>query len=256
MPALTATVFLLAAGSVSAATLVNRYSFDTDGTDSVGGANATIVGSAAASGGQLVLPGGSPRTNYASLPVSVGTAINSYSAVTFEAWFTTNAVQNWSKLFYFGQNAGGFANESLEFTPVKGDGSGLGKAESLEGNVANAHHSTQIYSTTGVETHIVVVFDDANDTISLYKDGVLDGSSAFNHALSAVDLPELYLGAAVGWGDADYNGSINEFRIYNGALTAGEAAGNFALGPNAIVPEPASLLLWSVALPLLRRRRR
>ncbi len=232
---------LLAVGltlETSALTPTHRYSFTTDGTDAVGDADATLLGNARVEGGQLILPGGGARTNYASLPDTVGFDINGYEAVTFEVWFTTTAVQNWSKLFYFGEPSGGAAVESLEFTPVKGDGSGLGKAESLNDNVASAHHTTLTYSETGAEIHLVVVFDAANGLISVYKNGELDGESGLTHFLSDVSLPFLYLGAAVGWGDADYNGRINEFRIYDVAFAQENVTASFASGPDEL-PEDA-----------------
>ena len=55
--------------------------------------------------------------------------------------------------------------------------------------------------------------------------------------------------------DPFYNGTINEFRIYDHGLTAAEVRESFARGPN-VVPEPGALsLLLLAAAPLLARRR-
>jgi len=56
--------------------------------------------------------------------------------------------------------------------------------------------------------------------------------------------------SAVGFGDPDFNGQIDEFRIWNRALASGEIAANFAAGPNFIpglvIPEPATVIIWSL----------
>ena len=60
---------------------------------------------------------------------------------------------------------------------------------------------------------------------------------------------------ASNWGDAGMTGSVNEFRIWDGELTAGEVAQNFALGPD-VIPEPGSTLLMALGSLLVFRRRR
>ena len=82
------------------AALAHRWSFDNN-QDSVGGANLNLVGGASFTGGQLELPGGGARTNYASAPGITGTLASSQS-VTIEAWFTLDTLQNWSKVWMFG----------------------------------------------------------------------------------------------------------------------------------------------------------
>jgi hypothetical protein len=244
------------------AIVTHRYSFTADGTDSVGGADATFIGAASVTGGELVLPGGSPRTNYASLPLSVGTQINGFSALTLEIWFTQSAVQNWSKAFYFGNNAGGFANDGLELAPVKGDGTGSSKVEYLNNSVANAFGANSsgdpspIYG-PDTEYYVAAVFDTANDLLSFYSDGTLAGTKPLTAGeLSDLTLSGLFLGAAVGWGDPDFIGSINEFRIWNGALDAAQIAAQSAAGPNVVVPEPSASALLASAFGLLAVRGR
>jgi hypothetical protein len=132
-------VFLLGATLTGHGAIVtHRYSFNGDPTDSIGDADATLIGNATITGGQLVLPGGPPRSNYASLPLEVGAGINSSTALTIEIWFTQNVAQNWSKAFYFGNNAGGSADDGLELCLLKGDGTGVSKVEFLNDRVANA----------------------------------------------------------------------------------------------------------------------
>lgn len=228
-------VFVMTASAQLAPT--HRYSFTNDASDSIGDAHATLMGSATVADGKLVLPGGNPRTNYAVLPESLGEEIATYNAVTFECWFSTDQVQNWSKLFYFGEPDGSRAIESLEFTPVKGDGSGLGKAESLNDDVASSCHTTATFSELNTPIHVVVVFDGDNGVITVYKNGVFDSEASLNHTLADLYLPQLYLGAAVGWNDRDYYGKIDEFRIYNFAFTPDNVAASFASGPDELADD-------------------
>jgi MYXO-CTERM domain-containing protein len=66
-----------------------------------------------------------------------------------------------------------------------------------------------------------------------------------------------WLGRSNWTGDANLDGTFNEFRIYDYALTDAQVAGNFSTGPDLVdVPElgAASLLVFG-ALALTRRRR-
>ncbi len=90
------------------ATLAHRYSFVSDASDSVGGANGTLVGSAVVSGGQLVLDGSDGC--YVDLPggqINIATNI----AVTFDAWVTFGNATTWAELFAFGNISNGNGGE-------------------------------------------------------------------------------------------------------------------------------------------------
>ena len=51
-------------------------------------------------------------------------------------------------------------------------------------------------------------------------------------------------------------GSVNEFRIWDGTLSGDDVAANLALGPDSVVPEPGSSVLLAFGSLLLLRRRR
>src|SRR5262249_8415048 len=85
--------------------LLHRWSFNVDGSDSVGGANAALAGSTSISGGALQLPGGGTFANYAS--VNITNTLNSNTSLTVETWFTISQLQSWSKVWMFGNNNAG-----------------------------------------------------------------------------------------------------------------------------------------------------
>src|ERR1700722_16092286 len=92
-----------------AQTLQHRYSFVSDASDSVGGANGTLVapnnGSAATISNGLMLPGSTGGANnisgYVSLPSGI---ISGDNSITVECWLTQNAQDTWAEAWDFGNN--------------------------------------------------------------------------------------------------------------------------------------------------------
>jgi len=94
--------------------------------------------------------------------------------------------------------------------------------------------------------HYLAATVNASD-ISYYIDGVLIGTAAVGaNTLSSLSNNLAYLGRSVYQFDPNFVGSIDEFRIHNKSLDAGEIALHHQLGPD-VVPEPASLLLFGIA---------
>src|SRR6202167_2945482 len=90
-----------------AQTLQHRYSFTTNASDSVGSANATLVGNAYITNNALDLPGGGTSASpqgYVSLPNGI---VSSDSSITVECWLTDNAGLVWAEAWCFGDSAAG-----------------------------------------------------------------------------------------------------------------------------------------------------
>src|SRR5262245_46572204 len=87
----------------SEAALVHRYSFTTDASDAVGGANATLSGGATMSPGKLMLDG---QTGYADLPI--GATIAALQSFTVEAWVTFDQPAQWARIFDFGTSTSSY----------------------------------------------------------------------------------------------------------------------------------------------------
>ena len=242
---------VLAAGPISASTEAARthtYTFNSgNANDSTGSAHGTLMGAANVSGlGQLVLPGAG--ADFATLPAPT-IAINTYTDVTFESWLTrTGAGGAWQRLFDFGDTntETGFGRNYIFYTP----NSGPGDNRAVVSDTDPGFDSEDIAAagpalTPAAEHHVVVRYDSAanggNGMMDVFVDGVLGGSVPITKPLSSLSNNLAYLGESLYPADANLNGAINEFRIYNHALTDQEIADNNYFGPT-----PSNLLALTV----------
>ncbi|MGA9450928.1 MAG: alpha-L-arabinofuranosidase C-terminal domain-containing protein [Verrucomicrobiia bacterium] len=232
--------------------LVHRYSFN-DGTanDSVGSANGTLHGNATISGGQLVLPNTTsvaPATDYLQLSAGILTNNPAYGigtnnndpAVTVEAWATIQAGQyTWANLFDFGnQDASGQSEYDIHVCVHASDNSTIaGISDSDNANVdyqfIDLDPGSSLDGSTNV--HITAVFSPPTGYMAIYLNGVLAGAD-YNVTIpmSGVQAVRNIIGAD-NWPDPGMQGTIDEFRIYNGALTANEIAATQVLGPSQLL---------------------
>jgi alpha-L-arabinofuranosidase len=232
-------------------TLAHRYSF-TNGTanDLVSNANGTLVGNATITGGQLVLPNttsAAPATDYLRLPSGIllnplngpGTN-NNDSAVSVEAWATINPSQyTWANLFDFGnRDASGQSEYDIHVCVHSSDDSTI--AGISDSDNANADYQyVDLGSGSGLDgatnVHIAAVFDPPGGYVALYFNGVLAGANdSVTIPMSGVQAIRNIIGAD-NWPDPGMRGSIAEFRIYSGALSAAQIAATDALGPSQLL---------------------
>jgi hypothetical protein len=256
------------AGDAGAA-VIHRYSFnDTSATltDSVGGAtfDGTAVGGATQSGGVIsFINNGASSTGGQHATLSGNRLLPTAGSFTIETFFTAatpaqapvGAPVNWERVFDLGTSNTNY----IFFTPRSGatdTRGGLKGAAVVESTVARAGLLND-----GTQHYVAIVVDDAANTISM----IVDNNSPVTVA-TAQDASSItgttgflnYLGRAQFGSDALFNGSINELRIHNDALSASNAETNRLAGPDgAVVPEPATASLAGLAglLAMSRRRR-
>jgi hypothetical protein len=292
---LTAALALLACNSLAHAQLIHRYSFTTDTSDSVGGANGTLVNNtlgnpfATVSGGQLNLnnpgfSGPSSQSNYLSLPPSIVPASGS---VTIESWFTFTGSGFFTEDWTFSNNMndtnvpnqtnGQYLMHTIS-APQGGPvpaGGGSHVAQALNGyqvgSETDAFGTTPLigaggggYLDDGETFMAATVIDGAAGTMSYYLYDLTPGSppGGLQQTIPAIPLSSYsftnaYLGRSAFAGDNATSGSIDEFRIYANARSAADIAADFAAGPNQLVPEPSSLVLAGLgSLGLIALRQR
>ena len=98
------------------------------------------------------------------------------------------------------------------------------------------------------------VIDGGAGTLSYYIYRLSDGAGGgLQHTIPAVPLSSYsftnaYLGRSAFLADNWLSANIDEFRIYTEARSTAQIAEDFAAGPNALVPEPASLGLAAIGV--------
>ncbi len=229
-------VFVFVMGVVARGSLVHRYSFtdgDTTAVDSVGGRDGTLEGTATIANNELVLDGGGT----VNLPGDI--LDPALQSVTIEAWFQINTDTTWQRLFDFGGTQGNDGGNCIFFTPNSGD------------NTARLAIATNGYPSwsTGEDrvdadeiavetpTHVACVYDGGAGEIRLYLNGELAGTTPTEMQLSDVARMFAYIGDAVYPSDPHFNGTIDEFRIYDTALTDEDVSASYIEGPDAEITE-------------------
>ena len=223
------TAALLTLSSGAEAQLLHRYSFDDVGptvVDSVGGADGMIMGGATLTGSEVVLDG---IDGHVVLPAGLA---SSSAARSFEFWFNWNGGNNWQRLMDFGDDDG--AGQGITYLVVTPQGSNPASAGAIK--TINPGFSQKVYSFsptgTGVLTHVCVTFDSPNDAMSIYLDGVFQDTTTLPEHLSELNDINCFLGKSQWAQDPFYDGTITEFRIYDGVLTDTEVSQSFAAGPD------------------------
>ena len=235
-------IALLFSLGVHGQTLIHRYSFTSDASDSVGGASGTLAGGASFNGsGSVVLDGAS---GYVALPAGV---VSNLNAVTIETWARFGTIANNSFLFGFGNTDGSGAGENYIFCTPHGNGTRTAISGADPG--WTGEQQAAIAGTLDNQPNVMVaaVFNPPANFIGLYINGVLVASNtAVTTTMASVNDKFSYLGRSLYNADPYLNASISEFRIYNGALTNGQIAVDTGAGPDQLVSNPGALQSVSI----------
>jgi hypothetical protein len=220
-------------------TMIHRYSFTSDASDSIGGADGTLMGDAAISNGSVVLDG-TPGT-YVNLP---GGMINiaTNAAVSFEAWTSIGAISVWSHLFEFGATA---AN-NIYCAPRAANNGGFDEFGLSEG-FNGGQTLSWAHGWSNITLHYTGILDPTTSTMAVYTNGVLMQALYYATApVSDIATNSAALGQS-SYGDPYALLNIDEFRIYNGALSPAQVAMSDLSGPNSTNFNPGDLLSITMA---------
>ncbi|HYG24564.1 MAG TPA: LamG-like jellyroll fold domain-containing protein [Verrucomicrobiae bacterium] len=237
MAALLCAILLPTGYTAPAATLIHRYSFsdpdDGNGnfnasvTDSVGGPawNGTLPsgGNLTTVPNQLVLTAGDNQ--YVQFPQGI---ISNYTSLTIDMWATVS--NPWGFLWSFGD------------TDV--DTGNGGRALWLHGNARLTISDTMpswggeqnaFFNTLAGPIHITAVVDPPTGRLLVYTNGMLAGiNTGVTRSLTNVWSINNYIAKSVWAVDGLIDLTVDEFRIWNGALNGVEVAGCDVAGPDAI----------------------
>lgn len=232
--------------------LVHRYTFNGVGTtvtDTVNGWDANLVNGATMSGGSVSLGGGT-TDEFVNLRNKI---LSKLTSVSLEAWVTWAGPSGgaWQRVFDFGDDDSmvegnqGAGRTYLFMTPALPDGDPDGPVArvAFQGPaVQSVQREVRLTATRaldqGRQVHVVFTFDDVLKRLVLYIDGevdverTLDPSADPTMSLSDINDINCWLGRSQYQADADFGGSIDEFRIYSSALTALQVRTSNIAGPN------------------------
>ncbi len=227
--------------------LIHRYSFDgttTTVTDSVGMANgfSTVLADATHAGtpgsgpaldgsGMLTLDG---VTNFVDLPNGL---ISSLTDVTVMMWSSWRSSGSYERVFDFGTSTAGegvrSACKSCLLVMVGFNDPDHGLCAQVHAPGYDTEQITTIQPPDTNEHQVTLTFK-ANDSMTLYLDGVPLGSTPVTIPLSAIMDDNDWLGLSEYMSDRLYQGSLDEFRIYDRALSACEVAATVDTGPDQL----------------------
>ena len=243
---------------------IHRYDFNNSAAgdasdavieDIVGVANGVVLGAGSSFDGEKLSLNGGPSDTAAYVDLPNG-LISGLTSVTIEGWVTIDGSQTWSRIFDFGSNSPGEEDGELEGPGDDngGDTSGLDyfflsaqrgdnisdqrveirNEDPAGGGVITIDSSEP--TAAGDTYHFVVSFDGDEDggTVTYYRNGRLESEGDTDIPLSEINDVNNWLGRSNWTNDANLEGSYDEFRIYDYALTEGQAVGSFLAGPNLL----------------------
>jgi len=218
--------------------MTHRYSFVSNASDSIGGENGALMGGATASNGlqMSTILGASTATRgqYLDLPRDI---VAGYPKMSVEMWVTLKSTGAYSRQWSFGAYDvnGNDASGVMMFDSYAGVGLclNLNPSDALDGTQGEDNLAISYSDENKGRTYVAGVIDSVNQIGAIYTNGAVAASTAFTHGLTNIDLEHCYFGRSHHTVDAFLNGTINEARIYYGALTAAQIATNYLLGPAA-----------------------
>jgi fibronectin type 3 domain-containing protein len=196
--------------------LVTRYTFEGNANDTVGSRNATPKGGTSApgyaagfGGGQAISLNGADQ--YVQLPVGSG----NYQDITIATWVYWNGGGAWQRVFDFGSEI----EKYMMLTPKSGSNTvrfQMTTSRTTDGTLTLDGPALP----TGTWTHVAITLN--GDTATLYVNGVPVDTETTDRIEPLFGQPFCYLGKSMWDGDPLFSGRIDDFRIYNYALSGAD----------------------------------
>src|SRR5262249_2377017 len=219
-------------------TLINRYSFS-DVDNGTGNVGSTIVDSVGGPTGNGILPAGGSLTGnqlqlaafsqqYVQLPAGI---VSNYTAVTIDTWATFGQLPVNCFFFGFGDTNGTVGRNYIFCAPqggriaITGGDPGY-TAEQGCGGAGDFSLQT---------LHITAVFNPPLGYVALYTNGIfVSANTGVTTPMTSVHDLYSWIGKSLYSVDPWPDLSLDEFRIWNGALNALEIAGDDLSGADTV----------------------
>ncbi|MES2475842.1 MAG: LamG-like jellyroll fold domain-containing protein [Verrucomicrobiota bacterium] len=212
-----------------------RYDFDGNTNDAIGSANGKADGGpvyAAGKGGQAIDLDGTD--DFVTAPYHVANSDD----ITVAAWINWDGGSNWQRVFDFGNST----SQNFMLTPKSSD-------NTMRFVIVNGGAEQQLNTAvpaTGQWVHLAVTLN--GNTGRLYVNGAEATSGAISINPSDISPTKNYIGKS-NWPDPLFNGRIDDFRVYNRALSAGE------IGALQTINQPPVFTANPLVLPAATLRR-
>lgn len=235
-----ATLALSLSASEASASLLHRFSFN-DGTakDSVGSASGTLHGPGATiSGGKLFLSNDPTASGdkISHLEFSGPLLPKSGTSVSLVVWFSAQDVGEFSRVLNFGDSEGTEGKQFIYFAPRIVDGAA--RIAITGSDVGSKTNIDPAALDDGKLHSVAIVIDGQKQELHVFIDGQepRPAEPLGANTLDKVRPVQNWLGRSSFAADPGFNGAIDEFRVYDHALTLGEAAALHTAGPNTLPP--------------------
>jgi hypothetical protein len=225
----------------AAPTLAHRYSFTSSSPyvwDSIGMAHGTLQGNAAIANSALQLAG--LYGDYANLP---GGLVAGSPAATIEFWTSLGPNGTGAQVFDFGDIINSLGQNYLAFSPHTVYSTAQLGLVTTAGSMNVG--TTEPFDNQALQVDCIV--DPVSGYNAIYTNGVLLSVVANpTPPLNGVSSAWSFIGRSLFGADAWLNGVLDEFRLYDGALTPDQITADFRFGPNALaVPVDLGLSMAS-----------
>ncbi len=216
--------------------IIHRYSFN-DGTakDSVGNVDGKLKGAASIADGKLVLKNEDKTSDDAQLSYLefAGPILPKSGSVTIMAWFTASEAGNYSRIVNIGDKEDTGGRAFIYFTPRNGDDLSRAGISATDAAAKTSQDNDRLDD--GKPHMVALVIDGDAKKLHVFIDGKepKPAEDLGDNTLDKVRQVNNWLGRSSFDADAGLSGSIDEFRVYDNALTADEAQAAFKAGPDS-----------------------
>ena len=227
------------------AVLAHRYSFNgspgnTVIADLAGNQSGQFIGSSGGldGNGNLILNG---VDGYLDLGPDL---ISNDTSLTVESWVNVSANDaTYARLFDFGDTdtTTGYGAYGMDFSP-HANGNSWFEVFNVDPGFDGAQQILASSLAGAGWMHMVVVYDPQVPVATVYTNGILAASGPTDIPFSELVDSHDYIGRSGYSTDPYLMATVSEFRIYNGDMTAAQAAADYALGPE-ILPGPPELMI-------------
>jgi hypothetical protein len=234
--------------------------------DAVGERDATVLGGGATfTGTRVTLPGGpSAAAAYVDLPnrlISTNSVNNGGSGLlTIEGWYRATAVRNWARVLdfgstdidpgaafqggeLFGPGGGGEGRDYFFYSAMNGTDPNNRRIDYRNEDPGGGGGGGVDFPVTNFnqDVHFVITWIEGSGQISIFENGIFKEDFVTDDTMSDLNDLNVWLGRSNWTGDANMQGEIDEFRLYDRILSPSEILTHDVIGPDNTLGQPLAL---------------